>query len=78
MSLLLPSGICLAPLRFAPALTSAIAILRQLDAALEDLNEALRLSPNNRDVRRTLLQVRDQIRDPGRQLGSMDPLFAAH
>ena len=61
-------------------LTSVICF-RQLDGALDDLNEALRLAPNNRDVRRTLLQVRDQIRDPertmsGHQLGSMDPLFA--
>ncbi|XP_037077652.1 protein TANC2-like isoform X2 [Pollicipes pollicipes] len=54
---------------------------KQLDGALVDLNEALRLAPSNRDVRRTLLQVRDQIQHPehgtpGHQLGSMDPLLA--
>ncbi|XP_037093150.1 protein TANC2-like [Pollicipes pollicipes] len=42
-------------------------------------NEALRLAPNNREVRRTLLQVREQIQHPElvprpHLLASMDPL----
>ncbi|KAF0310719.1 Protein TANC2 [Amphibalanus amphitrite] len=50
---------------------------KQLDAALADLNEALRLAPRHREVRRTLLQARDQLRQPANQFGSLDALVAA-
>ncbi|KAF0301869.1 Protein TANC1 [Amphibalanus amphitrite] len=55
---------------------------KELDAALADLNEALRLAPSSREVHRTLLQVRDQIQHPqlaprSGLLTSMDPLMAA-
>ena len=55
---------------------------RELDAALADLSEALRLAPSSREVYRTLLQVREQVRQPqtpsgGHLMTSRDPLTAA-
>lgn len=39
---------------------------RQGDSALEDLKEALKLAPNNRELQRLLMRVRDECREQAR------------
>ncbi|XP_069119870.1 protein TANC2-like isoform X1 [Argopecten irradians] len=43
---------------------------RQCNAALEDLKEATRLAPNNRELQRLLMRVRDECREQARYEGT--------
>lgn len=43
---------------------------RQCTSALEDLKEATRLAPNNRELQRLLMRVRDECREQARYEGT--------